>query len=112
MAAGVVGMATGQHQRDGEFVIDAQQVVGGIAEHAAADAADLDFRLGHYLGMQLAQESIDFQIAVIAIRGIADHLVGADQAVEPVRIHGRRRHALGFVDDQAGEIAVLLIQIA
>ena len=69
-------------------------------------------RLADDFRVQAAQELIDLQILVVPIRREAHCLVGADQAAEAVRVGRCRRHSLGLVDDQAGEVAVLLEQSA
>jgi hypothetical protein len=66
------------------------------------------FGLADDLRVQAAQKLVDLQILVVPIRCEAHSLVGADQAAEAVRVSRRRGHPFGLVDDQAGEVAVLL----
>lgn len=49
-------------------------------------------------------------LPVVPIWGEANHLVGANQTAETMNIDRGRRHALGFVDDQAGEDASILVE--
>ena len=58
--------------------------------------------------MQAAQELVDLQILVVPIRREAHRLVGPDQAAEAVRVAAADGMPSGLVDDQAGEVAVLL----
>ena len=85
----IVGLAAGQHERDAEFVIQPQQVRRRIAHDAPTELDDLRLGLRHDVWMQAAQEAIDLEIAIVTVRREADHLIGAYQAAEAVRIDRR-----------------------
>lgn len=67
VASVVMGLAAGEHQRYAELVIDAQDVGGRITHDRASDVGDPGLGLGDDLWVQLAQETIDLQIAIVAV---------------------------------------------
>ncbi len=105
-------LAPRQHQRNGELAIHGEQVGGRVTFDVAADLGDHPFGLADDLWMQSAQELIHLQILVVPIWGEAHRLVGANQTAESMCIGRRRWHAIGLVDDQAGEVPVALVQVA
>ena len=103
-------LATAEHQGYGEFPVDPQKPGVGIDLHGSPEGADALDGLGHQVRVHFPQAAIDLDVAVVPIRRVADLVVGADQAAEPVAIGAGRRHVLGFVDDQTGKGAVLAPQ--
>src|SRR5262249_51224837 len=105
-----MALATREHQRNAEFVVQPQEIGRWISHELSAEGEDLCFGLRHDLRMQAPQEAVDLEEAVVAVRRETYHLVGTDQTPEAVGIHGRGWHAFGFVDHDPREESPVLVE--
>ena len=60
------------------------------------------------LRLLLAQYAVGLEVAVVLVGGEAERLLGETQTAEAVGVNTTRGHALGFVNDHAGQEPPLL----
>jgi hypothetical protein len=62
----LVRLATGEHEAGRKFVVDCEQIGCWVTQDSTAEICDFLLRLGNDLRMQLPEETVGFDITVIA----------------------------------------------
>lgn len=86
-------------QRRRELTIDGECLRERVFVDSAAGTPQALDGFGNNIWVHLAQLAVDFDVAVIAIRGEADQGIGLEQSAEPVLIGCARRATVRFVDN-------------
>src|SRR5512144_1165258 len=89
------GEAADDDQGNGELAVDGQEVSLRIAADRAAQALHRGDDLRHDARMQLPEAAVDLDVAEVAVGGVADQRVGADQAAETAAVGAGAGSALG-----------------
>ena len=91
-----------------EFVIDGQKIGRRVLFHGSSCLFNSCDYVGDDLWVYTTKRPIDLDVAVVTIWREANQLVGAEQTSKTALIGAARRQTLGFIDDQAREIAAIL----
>jgi hypothetical protein len=77
----------------------------------AAQLFDLGDDVAIHVGMQASQRAVDLDRSVGALLSIADKLVDAPEAAEPLTVRQADGHILGLIDDDRRQASVFCVKL-
>jgi hypothetical protein len=110
-AAAAGAQATGDDDGAGEFAVDRDQAFRAVARDRAAQLFDLGEDFAIHVGMHATQCTVDLDRSVGALLHIADKLVDASEAAEPLTVGQADRQILGLIDDDRRQTPVFSVKI-